>query len=359
MPRAALAAFVLVLAGCAVVERAPPPRAVDPHDLPPGLAVDAGWRSNLAAASLYAAMAYGAREDQAMLERAGGDAIRARMPGLDIERRLELLASRGLHGAYVAPSLWIMPWIHHPELYVVGDARRRSLTLIFVGSNDAGDWYQNLKPDAVEDAGRPGEYYIPTGHAGFRRGVLNLVGIGFFDRVLPQLASSWNIPAGTDGRIDLFVVGHSLGAAEALLCMPALDGWRHAGGVADDGGFRLERMPGPWAVRGAFLIAPPYALSSDEFLDPRLDAGRWRRDAAGYAWMTRHYGHLVWNAIHDADPVSRLYDPRNIHEVSMKHLGRLVRIRGDGSLHIEESPAWGNLRPHDPWTYWRALRDEP
>jgi hypothetical protein len=350
----ATAAILLALpgTGCAARLRSPGPAV----DVVPAInpRTSAGWHDNLLNGALLAAMVYGAGRDHERLELAGYENLRALMPGLSVERRLELFAARGLHAAYIAPRLWIMPWVRYPELYVLGDAHDQSLCLVFVGSNDAQDWYQNAKTSVYEDTPKAGRPFIPSGHAGFRRGVRNLIAAGFFTKDLPGLAQEWGIKPGPDGRIPVFVAGHSLGAAMAQLSLPCIEGWHHTG--ADDHGFfGLEKTGGLFAVRGAYLIAPPYAVASDEFISPKLEHEQWQRNVRCYEWMVATYGPITWNVLHDADVVCSIYDVRNVHEVSMKHLGHRVRIDGRGQARVDDG-AWGNQRPHDYWGYYRQLR---
>jgi hypothetical protein len=349
----AAAAILLALpgTGCAARSRSPAPADAVPAINP---RTTGSWRDNLLGGTLLAAMVYGAGRDHERLEQAGYENLRALMPGLSVERRLELFAARGLHAAYIAPRLWIMPWVRYPELYVLGDPHDQSMCIVFVGSNDAQDWYQNAKTSVYEDSPAAGRPFIPSGHAGFRRGVRNLIAIGFFDRDLPRLAQEWGIKPGSDGRIPVFVAGHSLGAAMAQLCLPAIEGWHHTG-TDDHGFFGLDKTGGRFAVRGAYLIAPPYAVASDEFISPKLDHEQWQRNVRCYEWMVATYGDLTWNVLHDADVVCSIYDVRNVHEVSMKHLGHRVRIDGKGQARLDDG-AWGNQRPHDYWGYYRPLR---
>ncbi|HAT09687.1 MAG TPA: hypothetical protein DCS97_03650 [Planctomycetes bacterium] len=327
--------LVVLAAGCVRIEH--PDEAVAAIAPSPIQQDTAPWHENLRHAAHLAAMAYGASTEHERIERGPGDELRAQMPGLSVGIRLRLFARRGLHAAYVAPRLWIMPWVHHPELYVLGDTVGQTMTVVFVGSNGPDDWYQNLKASVYEDDGDAGDPYIPSGHAGFRRGVRNLAACGFFDRIMPTLADGWGIRPGSDGRIPVFVAGHSLGAAIALLSLPAIDGWSHRGTRAPDGGFELERRTGAFAVRGAFLIAPPYAIASDTFIDPDLPMARVLRNHHAYAWMRRAYGAIIWNVMHEADTVCALYDVRQAHEVSLKHLGHLVRIDGSGQARLVET----------------------
>jgi len=354
--RLSVLAVAVLLAGCALNERTSEPLAQATQTITPR--VGGTWQDNLRNAALLSAMVYGASPDHELRELGGGEGLRALMPGLSVARRLVLFAHQGLPAEYFAPRLWIMPWVRHPEVYVIGNPADQSLNIVFVGSNDLSDWYQNAKASVYEDDGEAGDPFIPSGHAGFRRGVTNLIDSGFFSDELPELCRAWGIRPGADGRVPVFVSGHSLGAAIAQLSLPVLDGWHHTGERAVDGAFVIERGEGLFSVRGVHLIAPPYAIASDEYLDEDLPPERWRRDAAVYEWMVRTYGGITWNVIHDADVVCSVYDFRKVHEVSMKHFGRLVRIDGNGQARIEET-SWRNQRPHDYWSYWRSLRTLP
>ncbi|HYD24783.1 MAG TPA: hypothetical protein VEB68_08290 [Croceibacterium sp.] len=174
-------------------------------------------------------------------------------------------------------------------------ARRGSdrLYIVVTGTESTRDWFENLKAKSYTTLWRDGYYYTPPAHAGFRSGVLNVLGAVLkrneFDETpltceadgsaregasrLTAFLCRSRVQSSPSSPVSVVLIGHSRGAAIATLVAPAFAGYeiKLDGERADV----ARQAHWPLAFGGLVGFAPPYALytRTDEQAGMRLPPG--------------------------------------------------------------------------------------
>jgi pimeloyl-ACP methyl ester carboxylesterase len=167
---------------------------------------------------------------------------------------------------------------HANQVFLVSRTGSNRLYVVIRGTDNFGDVVQDLKAKAYTATYADGQFYIPPGHGGFRRGMLNIIGSGLlrsgeFDErpldcgglnarasVLAKHLCRYGMPTGP-GQVELILVGHSLGAGIAQV------------GAAAFAGLEFVKVPGgtmtvarqkywPLTLRAVVAFAPPLAVYS-------------------------------------------------------------------------------------------------
>lgn len=192
----------------------------------------------------------------------------------DAAGAVEAFRARGYDATpWKAGSRWFG---HANQIYLVSRSGSNRLYVVIRGTDNFGDVVQDLKAKSYTDTYRDGQFYLPPGHGGFRRGMLNIINSGVlrmneFDAqfdcgrlgrrssLLARHLCRNGMPTGP-GEVEVVLVGHSLGAGIALVGASAFAGLEH------------RKVPGDmiidgqkyWPLRLAAVVgfAPPYAVYS-------------------------------------------------------------------------------------------------
>lgn len=252
----------------------------------------------------------------------------------------------GYRAAYFASRNWL--GMRYPEVYVLGDARTRRMTLVFVGTDGGFDWVQNVKFNEYESKPLEGAIFLPPGHGGFRRGVIELIQDGFFTEVLPRLAGEWGMRAGEE-PVPVRLLGHSMGAGLSIIAAPAVEGvlFHKDPGSGAFATPDYARKTSGFRVSELVLFAPPYTLST-------LPVKRFA-EYRPYEAYREAYGDRIFSVIRDDDPVPRLGGIGD--GFAYRHVGRHYRITRDDVL-VQESSAWKVEKVHAITSYVRGLQGQ-
>jgi len=238
---------------------------------------------------------------------------------LEPDRAIEKFKSGGWDVTYFAAEseTWYS-WDNYPEVYLLSRPDTDQLVSIFVGTNSAEDWIENIKTNIFWDTGKKNAVYIPPGHAGYRRGVMNLSHGEFFTKHLPGHVEKY---MDSNKVISIQVLGHSQGGGIAQLIAPALDG--HI--------YKKKKVKGKrdnWklSVDTIYIFGAPYAVS--------------KRHSDWHA-LSETYGDRTYVVLKDSDMVASAYDAMSYEtKVPFRHFGKLVRISRDNQISIEDTK-WG------------------
>ncbi len=160
------------------------------------------------------------------------------------------------------------------DIFLASRPKSNRLFIIITGTESAKDWFENAKFGSYSPVYRDGQFYVPPGHAGFRRGMLNIVNDKVirqneFDKSLkctgPRSDRSWladhiclfKLPQGRKA-IDAVIVGHSRGAGIGLLMATAFAGLEFT-----TRGNELivdEQAAWPLDLKAVIAFSPPYAV---------------------------------------------------------------------------------------------------
>lgn len=222
----------------------------------------------------------------------------------------------------------------YPELFILSIKRSANMIIVFKGTDSWFDWYQNFKQMVFLDKKEGGDVYIPMGHAGFRRGVLNLVNFGFHNFGIKKHIDTFGLPE----SVSLTLIGHSQGGALAQLTTPYLDGMRYKNNAV------IRNQDWKHSVKKVITFGTPLAL---------------HKEKNNWDFINEHYAHNTTHVIRDGDIVSTAYIPKDKQKLYRLY-GRLIRIDRDGNVHLEETQ-WGqgdasSSEPHAIKNYESILR---
>jgi pimeloyl-ACP methyl ester carboxylesterase len=176
---------------------------------------------------------------------------------------------------------------HSNQGYIVSRAGENRIYVVIRGTDNFGDAVQDLKAKSYTGTYRDGEFYLPPGHGGFRRGVLNIINSGVlrineFDvpldcaslgrraSILARHLCRYGMRTGP-GQVDVVLVGHSLGAGIALIGAAAFAGLEYKQGPALSS-IRVGRQDyWPLTLRAVVAFAPPYAVYSKTDLEAGIE----------------------------------------------------------------------------------------
>lgn len=162
------------------------------------------------------------------------------------------------------------------DVFLVSRPRSNRLFVVITGTESTRDWLENAKIGKYTAAYRDGQFYVPPGHAGFRRGMLNIVNSGLlrlreFDDApldcarapanaskLARYLCAHQVASGS-GAVETVIVGHSRGAGIGLLMATVLAGLeiRVAKGAPAS---VAPQTHWPLSLRAVIGFAPPYAV---------------------------------------------------------------------------------------------------
>jgi hypothetical protein len=232
------------------------------------------------------------------------------------------------------------------DLFLVSRRGSNRLFVVITGTESPRDWYENAKFGSYAPAYLDGQFYVPPGHAGFRRGMLNVVNDGVvaineFDQGELNCAAPAARPSGLArhlcqyqvasgvGPIETVIVGHSRGAGIGILLATVFAGLEIQRSAPNGPATVARQAHWPLVLHAVIGFAPPYAIYHR--VDPNAPAGfpdQWT--------VLRDHGILartIW-FINERDivPSLSLGDGR--------HFGHRFRIRGTGEVRYD-GDVWG------------------
>ncbi len=239
----------------------------------------------------------------------------------ETELALEKFSSDGLDATYFAPRDGLMICHYYPEAFILSSPRTDRVIILFVGTVSIGDWLQNIKSTNYEDVPVKETFFVPSGHAGFRHGIYNLIHNGFFKETLSKHISEHNVQSTRGVSVKITIIGHSQGAGLAQLAAPIVDGYKYTGQ-------KIARTDDwPYEVEAIYAYAPPYAVSASD---------------KSWNFMSETYGSITYQIIRDSDLVTSIYNAVSKgHTVPVRHFGKLIRITRDDEV-VEEVTFWGS-----------------
>ena len=225
----------------------------------------------------------------------------------------------GLDVTYYSPYD-ILESSNYPEAFILSRKKSNSVTILFVGTNSKYDWLQNTKSTNYEDKVIEGNYYIPPGHAGYRRGIMNLIIRGFFGNILDDHAKNHSVRDGSGQNIRIRLLGHSQGAGLAQLAAPIIDGYRYINGI------RSKSRSSKYILEKLYAYGAPYTISTE---------------GDDWTFMNNTYGGLSYMILKDGDLVASIYNSYKYERtVPSRHFGNYIRITRDNEVK-REITSWG------------------
>ena len=197
------------------------------------------------------------------------------------------------------------------------------------------DWYENAKFGSYSPVYRDGQYYVPPGHAGFRRGMLNVINFGVlalneFDERPLNCAAPRSGASGLSRHIcehsvmrgqepvETVIVGHSRGAGIGILLATAFAGLEIQRPAQGGPATVARQAHWPLTLQAVIGFAPPYAVYG-------------RPDAQAPEGIPDH-----WTILRDNEIIDRtiwLLNERDIvPNLSFghgRHFGHRFRIQGN------------------------------
>ena len=163
------------------------------------------------------------------------------------------------------------------DLFLVSQAQSNRLFVVITGTESVRDWYENAKFGSYRPVYRDGQYYVPPGHAGFRRGMLNVINAGVLainefdeeplDCRAPRAGASglsrhicrYRVMRG-QGPVETVIVGHSRGAGIGILLATAFAGLEIQRPVQGVSATVARQTHWPLRLHAVIGFAPPYAV---------------------------------------------------------------------------------------------------
>lgn len=290
-----------------------------------------------------------------------------------------------------------------PNVFILGRSGSSEIIFLFTGTEYNDNWFdvvQDFRTRTTGDTPAAGRFYIPTGHAGYRDGVANLIRDQFLP--LPRDANGdpstrdedglrWSdlttncdpgqryggsvlvrficdnqiaSPNDRDQKIDVILTGHSLGAGQAQLAMPMLDGLVWAGNA--DNGFSVQPNEfWPFRVRHLYAFAPMLAVyARDHDTCAPLNSDRRPRGlnhVNPFEVIERHgLNTRASMIIREGDMVPVFWSPlaSDPHCVPGQHFGTYYRINHEGTrMDRVDLDHWALDRPHTSEHYMAPVED--
>jgi len=236
------------------------------------------------------------------------------------------------------------------NVFLVSKPGSNRLFIVITGTETPRDAIQDLKFKPYTMVYEDGRFYVPPGHAGFRRGTLSIIKSGAlhskeFDQapldcahpadhpsLLAQYLCLNHVSSGA-GPIDAVLVGHSLGAGIAIMSATAFAGLEIKRPDALGNATIEAQQFWPLRLQAVIGFAPPYAvyIKSDREAGIKVPAGiddQWK--------VLNRYGisdrTILFLNERDIVPALSLGQGR--------HFGHRFRIQVDGTVSYDGT-VWG------------------
>ncbi len=222
----------------------------------------------------------------------------------------------------------------YPRTFILSKAGSNNIFVIFLGTRSSFEWLQNAKAVNYSDVSKSDTYLIPSGHAGFRRAVLNLIEENFSQVIVKHAVKFRKTES-----LKVTLIGYSQGAAIAQLAAPYIEGYKY---YLKNSQFYIKDSHPNITIQKIVTFAPPYAVSTFD--------NSWQM-------MEACFGKLTYQVIRDNDLVSSVYNVANNGKLFVMHFGNLIRITRDGD-YVPELTHWGrdvDNSPHSIYSYYQAL----
>ncbi|HEX8062078.1 MAG TPA: hypothetical protein VF535_02580 [Allosphingosinicella sp.] len=178
------------------------------------------------------------------------------------------------------------------DVFLASKPRSNRLYIVITGTESKRDWLENAKFRSYTSRFKDGQFYVPPGHAGFRRGMLNIVNddvirINEFDSAaldcsgpdrkrsrISQHICRYGLPR-TRGAVETVIVGHSRGAGIGVVTATAFSGLEIVRPVRGGPAEVKRQAHWPLSVKAVIAFAPPYAVyrSTDRQLGVEVPSG--------------------------------------------------------------------------------------
>jgi len=163
------------------------------------------------------------------------------------------------------------------DVFLASKPGSSRLYIVITGTESTRDWIENAKFRSYTSRFKDGQFYVPPGHAGFRRGMLNIVNddvirIDEFDSGpldctgedrkrsrLSRHICTYGLPR-APGSLETVIVGHSRGAGIGLLMATAFSGLEIVRPVRRGPAEVKRQAHWPLSVKAVVTFAPPYAV---------------------------------------------------------------------------------------------------
>lgn len=256
------------------------------------------------------------------------------------------------------------------DVFLVAKQNSNTVFIVITGTESKRDWLENAKFRPYTAKYKDGQFYVPPGHAGFRRGMLSIVGSGIFKinefdtaplncsqprakaSIMSQFICEANLKGDGDEHIQAVIVGHSRGSAIGQIIAAIVDGFEFKSGPNKT---KTVDRQAYWPLRLKAMIgfAPPYAVYSKTDREAGLNVpqgvpGQWDFfKEHGYADKT-----ILFINDRDAVPIASLGHGR--------HFGHRYRITGYGAV-LYDGQCWGSAvsaaGAHSSVGYAKAVTD--
>lgn len=163
------------------------------------------------------------------------------------------------------------------DVFLASRPGTNRLFIVITGTESTRDWIENAKFGSYTSRYKDGQFYVPPGHAGFRRGMLNIVNddvirIDEFDsgpldctgdarrrsRLSRHICEHGL--SREPGGIETVIVGHSRGAGIGLLMATAFSGLEIVQPVPGGPAEVRRQAYWPLSLKAVITFAPPYAV---------------------------------------------------------------------------------------------------
>lgn len=232
------------------------------------------------------------------------------------------------------------------DIFLVSRPQSNRLFVVITGTESSRDWFENAKFGSYAPAYRDGQFYVPPGHAGFRRGMLNVINHGVlalneFDERAIDCTAGAPRPSGLtrhlcqhqvmtgQGPVETIIVGHSRGAGIGILLATAFAGLEIQRPERNGPATVARQAHWPLAVHAVIGFAPPYAVyRAADPAAPRGIPDQWTiLRESGIADRT------IW-FVNERDIVPLLSLGHG------RHFGHRFRIQGNGRVSYDGTD-WG------------------
>ncbi|HEY0043917.1 MAG TPA: hypothetical protein VGB62_05135 [Allosphingosinicella sp.] len=168
------------------------------------------------------------------------------------------------------------------DVFLASKPGTNRLFIVITGTESPRDWYENSKFGAYSPVYRDGQFYVPPGHAGFRRGMLNIVrdhviNINEYDTpqgpqdcppkgtrrsaehsALTIHMCEQGLPRGR-GATELVIVGHSRGAGIGMITATAFAG-QEIRMTGENKGIVATQAAWPLKLHAIVAFSPPHSV---------------------------------------------------------------------------------------------------
>jgi hypothetical protein len=169
------------------------------------------------------------------------------------------------------------------DVFLASKPGSNRLFIVITGTESMRDWYENAKFGSYTAVYKDGQFYIPPGHAGFRRGMLNIVNdhvlaLDEYDDGAPACPPKGTRPRRSasisaltlhlcefnlsrdPGSVETVIVGHSRGAGIGMVTATAFAGLEIRRPLKDGPATVARQAFWPLRLHAIVAFSPPHAV---------------------------------------------------------------------------------------------------